>query len=67
MEAVLSCKGGRPFCCVLLAFGGGGGRQSLLWDPRAPPPHLALLVQNMVNEGNVVLLFFAALKIYIYM
>ena len=50
------------FTCIF----GGGGRQSLLWDPPAPP-HLALLEQNMVNEGNVVLLFFAVLKIYIYM
>ena len=41
-----------PSVVFYLHFG-GGGRQSLLWDPR-PPPHLALPVQNMVNEGNVV-------------
>ena len=52
-----------------LHLGGGGGREAEfnLGPAGPPPPHLALLVQNMVNEGNVVLLFFAALKIYIYM
>ena len=43
---------------------GGRGGQSVLSDPR---PHSALLEQNTVHEGNVVLLFFADLTIYIYM
>ena len=45
------------------------GGQSVLSDPRPPHPHphSVLLVQNTVNEGNLVLLFFADLTIYIYM
>ena len=44
------------------------GGQSVLSDPRPlPPPPLSSIVQNTVHEGNVVLLFFADLTIYIKM
>ena len=44
---------------------GGEGGAKRTFGPS--PPHSVMLVQNTVNEGNVVLLFFADLTIYIYM
>ena len=45
---------------------GGGAERTFGRSPPPPHPHSALLVQNTVHEGNVVLLFFANLTIYIY-
>ena len=51
-----------------LTMGGreGGGAERTFGPSPPPHPHSALLVQNTVHEGNVVLLFFANLTIYIY-
>ena len=68
--------GGREGGGAERTFGpaGGGGGGGALGGARAyfrtlapPPPPLRSIVQNTVHEGNVVLLFFADLTIYIKM
>ena len=52
-----------------LTMGGreGGGAERTFEPSPPPPPPLRSIVQNTVHEGNVVLLFFADLTIYIKM
>lgn len=45
----------------------GGGAERTFEPSPPPPPPLRSIVQNTVHEGNVVLLFFADLTIYIKM
>ena len=47
--------------------GEGGAKRTFGPTPPPPPPPLRSIVQNTVHEGNVVLLFFADLTIYIKM